>query len=1144
MVQFRRHDGPKSCRHDQRRRKPARAVRGYLPVLELLECRCLLSFQAPVFFNTDEAPRGVAVADLNGDGVLDVVTANADPGNSVSVLLGNGDGTLKPAVRYPVGRNAERVAVADLNGDGIPDLITTNTSDNNVSVLLGNGDGTFRAAVNYPAGSAPLGLTVGDFNEDGIPDLAVAFDDYGQGRGGVAILLGNGDGSFQAPITYGLGSGYPWSVAAGDLNGDGHTDLVVSDALFTVVYRLLGHGDGTFGPAVSYNSGQNSTTSVVVGDFRRNGILDVATANQNPGSLAVLRNNGNGTFQTAMNYPAGPGAYTVAAADLNNRGILDLVSANPGNVTVSVLKGNGDGTFQNPRSYNAGPGPGASPDFVTTGDLNGDGFPDLIVTDNRSNQVAVLLNEPDATVFGLSLPKSSVAGTSFPITVFALNPLGHVDPEYQGTVRFTSTDPQASLPATYTFTAADHGQHTFMATLRTAGSQSVTVTDIASPTITRTATVTVTPAAAGSLLVAGFPSPVPAGDVDTFTVTARDPYGNVATGYRGTVHFTSSDRQATLPRDYTFTAADNGTRVFGAVLRTAGTQTLTATDTATATISGTQAGITVTPIAADHFGITAPASVTNGNPFMVTVTARDPFNNLATGYRGTASFSSSDPLAALPDDYTFTAADNGTHTFPVTLHTAHNQTVVVHDTADPTITGSTTVTVAPILFNAAVHYPILATARGMTLGDFNGDGIPDLVTTGRPLSLLLGNGDGTFQSARTINTPYSSFEVAAGDFNGDGILDLVTANWQSSSTVSVLLGNGDGTFQSPRDFPTNGSTPTGLVVGDFNGDGQLDLAVTNEFNNSVTVFLGNGDGTLRTLASYPVGSYPIAVRTGDFNGDGIPDLVVTNAGAGGFGDDTVSVLLGNGDGSFQTGPTYVVGSHPFSVVVGDFNGDGIPDIATANEVSGDIGVLLGRGDGTFLPVTRYPDSTDPIWIEAADFNGDGVLDLVTANSNGNALQVFLGNGDGSFRHFGSFAAADHPTALAVGDLNGDGFPDLAAISAGRNDLSVLLNAAEGPTSANHSGDRQTLARTAFPIPPEGMSSDRTEASPLLEVEAPRANPSARMETETRAGARDQLLTAAAVADDARLPFEKRSNSLLDFLAISDFVLMQDPLTQY
>jgi hypothetical protein len=985
----------------------------------------------------------VVLGDFNGDGSRDIATANDGTSNSVSVLLNNGDGTFQAPLTYPAGSSPAQIVAADFNGDGILDLATANTNSSDVTILLGNGDGTFRPGGSFAVGKNPQALAVGDFNQDGIPDLVVGCTD-GYQTHSADVWLGNGDGTFRlSERETGFGFvGGPISVTVGDFNNDGIPDFVTANSGYQVT-RFTGRGDGTFLPGVSYPSGHRDF-QITNADFNQDGNLDLAVAGDTYGTFTILPGVGNGTFESPIGSNDFSGSVWAEVGDFNLDGKPDLAVLNNDGDTVGVRLGNGDFTFHNAQIYKVGPGPGAGATSLAVGDVDGDGYPDIVVADRTFDYVAVLRNIPDANHFGVDAPTGSIAGTPFNVTVTALNPLGNQDSNYTGKVHFTSTDSQAGLPGDYTFTAADKGQHTFSVTLKTAGSQTVTATDTANSSFFGSATITVTPAAASKLAVAKFPSPVTAGTVHTFSITALDAYGNAATAYTGTVHFTSSDHQAIVPEDYTFTAGDHGTQIFGAVLRTAGTQSLTATDTANGSITGTQGGIVVNPTTADHFSINAPASTVDGSPFNVTATARDPFGNVATGYRGTVHFTSSDPQATLPGDYSFTAGDAGVHTFSVTLRSVGNRTVTVTDTANATITGSATITVNPILFNSAVNYPNLAAARSITSGDFNGDGIPDLVTTGQPLSLLLGNGDGTFQTARTINTPYTSHEVVAGDFNGDGILDLATANWQSSNSVSIFLGNGDGTFQAPLTFPTGGSTPTGLALGDFNGDGNLDLAVTNVFSNSITVFLGNGDGTLRSGTTYAVGSFPITVRAGDFNRDGKLDLAVVNTGAGGFSDDTVTILLGNGDGTFRTGATYVVGSHPYSAVVADFNGDGILDIATANEVSNTVGVLLGMGDGTFRPAVQYPDSPDPIWIEAGDFNHDGAVDLVTANDQGNALHVFLGNGDGTFGPFKSFDAGTRPDSVAVGDWNGDGFLDLAATNEFTNNVAVLLNAAEGP----------------------------------------------------------------------------------------------------
>src|SRR6266566_3333024 len=294
--------------------------------------------------------------------------------------------------------------------------------------------------------------------------------------------------------------------------------------------------------------------------------------------------------------------------------------------------------------------------------------------------------------------------------------------------------------------------------------------------------------------------------------------------------------------------------------------------------------------------------------------------------------------------------------------------------------------------------------------------------------------------------------MAVGDFNGDGKLDLAVVNF-GDWNIYVLLGNGDGTFQAARSvyFASGGGFPWYVVTADFNGDGKLDLAVSNYGDNSFSVLLGNGDGTFQPPRTLPIGTHPALVAVGDFNGDGKPDLAISSVG-----DNTVSVLLGNGDGTFLAPQVTPVGLNPWYFAVGDFNGDGKLDLAVADygcpldctsSPSNTVTVLLGNGNGTFQsPQTFAGVGTKPYFVAVGDFNRDGKPDLVITNHLGNTVTVLLGNGDGTFQPAQTFLVDSDPVYATVGDFNGDGVQDLAVANLHALTISVLLgNAGTGST---------------------------------------------------------------------------------------------------
>jgi hypothetical protein len=298
-------------------------------------------------------------------------------------------------------------------------------------------------------------------------------------------------------------------------------------------------------------------------------------------------------------------------------------------------------------------------------------------------------------------PPIATAGVPFLVSVTAQDAFNNTAVGYSGTVHFSSSDAQANLPANSTLT---NGVGTFIATLLTAGSQTITTTDTATGSITGTSLPKLVNAAAATEYTVSAPTGATAGLPFSITVTARDPFGNTATGYTGTVHFSSSDAQAVLPVDSTLTS---GVATLGVTLKTAGNQTLTATDTVAGSITGASGVIAVDAAAASHYSVNAPASATAGNAFLVTVTALDPFNNTAVTYPGTVHLTSSDTQAVLPANATLAG---GVGTFALTLKTAGSQTVTATDTNSSTITGSATVTVSPAAPHFLVSAPSTATA--------------------------------------------------------------------------------------------------------------------------------------------------------------------------------------------------------------------------------------------------------------------------------------------------------------------------------------------------------------------------------------------------------------------------------------------------
>ncbi len=383
-------------------------------------------------------------------------------------------------------------------------------------------------------------------------------------------------------------------------------------------------------------------------------------------------------------------------------------------------------------------------------------------------------------------------------------------------------------------------------------------------------------------------------------------------------------------------------------------------------------------------------------------------------------------------------------------------TVTFRDVTSGTTLGTpvTLTTTAASQFTPFQSYPLANLNDGNTggtigpaIGDFNGDGHPDyaIPVNSGSVAILLGKGDGTFTNGTTITaaSPFEPTSVVVGDFDGDGNQDLavLSANNGGAGSVYIYLGNGNGTFgTTPKTYPvaTTASGSRLLAIGDFDEDGIQDLVATNSALNNVAVLIGNGNGTFQTAVPYSVNAQPWNVVVGDIDQDGHLDLAVASDSSGG-----VSILQGIGNGKFNTVTSIPTGAQQVgSVALADFDGDGYPDLATTSAPDNAVYVLINKGNGNMsfkTPVANYTMNSGPYYLTIADFNRDGSPDIISANDGSNNVGVLLNqkNGTGTFNGPTYYGVGAGSIFANVGDINGDDRVDLTAVT--NNGLSVLLS---------------------------------------------------------------------------------------------------------
>ncbi|MEH1804674.1 FG-GAP-like repeat-containing protein [Nostoc sp.] len=743
------------------------------------------------------------------------------------------------------------------------------------------------------------------------------------------------------------------------------------------------------------------------------------------------------TFDTATNFTVGTNPKSVTVGDFNGDGKLDLAVANYNSNTVSVLLGTATGGFAAATNFTVG----TNPRSVAVGDFNGDGKLDLAVANNGSKTVSLLLGNGTG---GFAAATNFTVGTNpRSVAVGDFNGDGKLDLAVANngskTVSVLLGNGTGGFAAATNFTVGTNPRSVTVGDFNGDGKLDLATANFNSNTVS----VLLGLGTGGFVAATNFTV-----GTNPFSVTVGDFNGDgkvdLATANEG------SNTVSVLLGLGTggFATATNFT--VGNTPRSAKVGDFNGDGKLDLAVANYNSNTVSVLLGLGTGGFATATNFTVGtNPFSVTV--RD-FNgdgklDLATANEGSNNVS---VLLNTTPKITITASTNpkeggATGSFTITLDTAApvGGLVVNFNTTGSTATATTDYSLAAGANITAVTANTFTIAAGTTTATLAvtavTDGISDPKETvtvnleSSPDYILGASSTANFQPATNFSVGSKPYSVTEGDFNADGNLDLAVANY-GDNTVSVLLGDGAGGFVTATNISV-GTKPTSVTEGDFNGDGKLDLAVANFGDNTVSVLLTGGFGTTTKIS---VGSKPYSVIEGDFNGDGNLDLATAN-----YGSNTVSVLLGNGTGGFGSATDFTVGNNPYSVTEGDFNADGKLDLAAANFSDNTVSVLLGDGTGAFGTPTNFSVGNKPDSVTVGDFNGDGKLDLAATNYGDNTVSVLLSIGTGGFGTATNFSVGSKPYLVRVGDFNSDGKLDLAATNYGDNTVSVLLGTGTG-----------------------------------------------------------------------------------------------------
>jgi hypothetical protein len=883
--------------------------------------------------------------------------------------------------------NNSSVATGDLDGDGKADLVFVNGDKNTISVsrnTTSTNNATFADNITFAAGTNPSAVAIGDIDGDGKLDLAIA----NNGSNSLSIFRNtstNGTFSFADKVDLTTGSN-PQAVAIGDLDSDGKPDLAVANfnsASVSVFQNSGTVGTITFATSIDFTTGFGPY-AVAIGDLDSNGKADLTVANYSSGTVSVLRSKGikrTISFDRNIDIVTGARPNAVSIGDLNGDGKSDLVVSNYSSNTVSILRSIGkEETIKYAAKVDVITG--ELPVAFALGDLNGDGRADLAVANSNSPTISIFRNTSVTDTLRYVAKVDLAIGS--PANSIAINDL--------------DGDGKADLAF------ATAGKNSFSI---------IKTNPLFPPTITG-----FTPAAAASggiVTITGTNfdaiKSVKFGGIDavSFSVTSSTTINAiVSTGATGDVTVTTPAGVATLA-GFVFVRSNPSITSFSPVTGAVGSEVI---------------------IAGTNFNETATDNIVFFGATKATVTSASA-NQLKVTVPSGATYA---PITVLNSTTSFLAYSTGNFT--------------------PSF-ASDKGRVNSSFFTTKVDLPAASKPQFAAVSDLDGDGKAELVsvnTTSNSISVFRNTSTGgkvSYDAKVDYATGTNPLSVAVGDLDGDGKSDIAVAN-KDNASVCVFLNTSTGStlsFAAKADFPS-GQNPTYVAIGDLDGDGKADLAIANSTSNNVSVLRNNGStGTVAFAAKvdFAVGANPQAVAIADVDGDTRADLAVAN-----YRSNNVSILRNAGAAgkiNFAPKVDLVSGFGPFSIAIGDLDGDLLADLAVVSQTGDSFSVFRNvttNGKLAYAARADYATGKSPYSIALGDLDGDGKPDVAVANQLSDNASVFSNNSTTGAISFASkidFVTGKTPFAVAISDADGDGKSDLVVSSASSaaNAVSVFRN---------------------------------------------------------------------------------------------------------